>query len=85
MKSGTLKTAKVILIHLKKGKKITSLIVVNNTMNFISTSKWQKLFLVREKRQKRRSSTTKIAKVFVWYVKNGKSFIYAAKKIKNGV
>jgi hypothetical protein len=47
--------------------------------------KWQKLFLVREKRQKRRSSTTKTAKVFVWYVKNGKSFIGAAKKIKNGV
>ncbi|NEW02210.1 hypothetical protein GYH73_013775 [Bacillus megaterium] len=47
--------------------------------------KWQKLFLVREKRQKRRSSTTKTAKVFVWYVKNGKSFIGVAKKIKNGV
>ncbi|ADF39721.1 hypothetical protein BMD_2880 [Priestia megaterium DSM 319] len=42
MKSSTLKTAKVISIHLKKGKKITSLIVVNSTMNFISTSKMAK-------------------------------------------
>jgi len=42
VKSGTLKTAKVISIHLKKGKKITFLIVVNNTMNFIGTSKMAK-------------------------------------------
>jgi hypothetical protein len=42
VKAGTLKTAKAISIHLKKGKKVTSLVVVNNTMNFISTSKMAK-------------------------------------------
>ncbi len=42
VKSGTPKTAKVTSIHLKKGKKITSLIVVNNTMNFIGTLKMAK-------------------------------------------
>ncbi|AEN89224.1 hypothetical protein BMWSH_2342 [Priestia megaterium WSH-002] len=42
MKNGTLKTAKATSIHLKKGKKITSLIAVNNTMNFNSTSKMAK-------------------------------------------
>jgi hypothetical protein len=43
VKSGTLKTAKAIFVHLKKGKNITSVFAVNNTMNFIGTTKTAKV------------------------------------------
>ncbi|MBY0027574.1 hypothetical protein H7K20_10755 [Priestia aryabhattai] len=42
MKCGTSKTAKAIFIHLKKGKKIASVIVGKNTTNFIGTLKTAK-------------------------------------------
>jgi len=42
VKCGTSKTAKAIFIHLKKGKKIASVIVGKNTTNFIGTLKTAK-------------------------------------------
>ncbi|MFP7735946.1 hypothetical protein ACLHDF_32735 [Priestia aryabhattai] len=42
MKSGTQKTAKAISVHLEKGKNTTSVFAVNNSVNFIGTTKTAK-------------------------------------------